>query len=72
MLFRASSFGLWIEVEKPAFEFPSFYKKINDGSFMKRHVGDSHFLAVYDGNVRVVHELILRSCWREKFLLIVL
>jgi hypothetical protein len=32
----------------------------------ERHVGDSHFLAVHDGNVRCAHALILRSCWRGK------
>jgi hypothetical protein len=38
----------------------------------KRHVGDSHFLAVHDGNARDVHPLILCSCWRRKMALIVL
>jgi hypothetical protein len=39
-----------------------FHKKLNDSALTKRHVGDSHFLAVHDGNVRGEHALILRSC----------
>jgi hypothetical protein len=38
----------------------------------ERHVGDSHFLAVHDGNIRGVLALILRSCWRGKMPLMVL
>jgi len=38
----------------------------------KRHVGDSHFLAVHDGNIRGAHALILHSCWRGKMPLMVL
>jgi hypothetical protein len=30
----------------------------------KKHVGGIHFLAVYDGNERGAHALVLRSCWR--------
>jgi hypothetical protein len=38
----------------------------------KRHVSDSHFLIVHDGNVRRAHSMILRSCWRGKMLLMFL
>jgi hypothetical protein len=38
-----------------------FHKKLDDSMLTKRHVGDSHFLAVHDGNVRGVHVPILRS-----------
>jgi hypothetical protein len=38
----------------------------------KRHVGDSHFVAVHEGNVRGAHALVLHSCWRGKMLLMVL
>jgi hypothetical protein len=39
---------------------------------MKRHIGDIHFLAAHDGNVRGAHALILRPCWRGKMPLMVL
>jgi hypothetical protein len=39
---------------------------------MKGHVGDSHFLAVHDGNVRGANALILDSFLREKMPLMVL
>jgi hypothetical protein len=32
----------------------------------KRHIGNSHFLAVHDGRVRDAHALILHSCWKGK------
>jgi hypothetical protein len=38
---------------------PIFHKKFNDTSLTKGYVGDSHFFAVHDGNVRGVHALIL-------------
>jgi hypothetical protein len=37
----------------------SFHKKFNDSTLTKPHVGDSHFLAVHDGNLRGAHALIL-------------
>jgi len=49
-----------------------FHKKFNDSTLSKRHVGDSHFLAVHDRNVRGAHEIILYSCWRGRMLLVVL
>jgi hypothetical protein len=39
---------------------------------LTKQVGDSHFLAVHDGNVRGAHALILRSCWRWKMPLMVI
>jgi hypothetical protein len=48
-----------------------FRKKFNDSRLMK-HVGDSHFLAVHDKNVRGAHALVLRSRWRGKKPLMVL
>jgi hypothetical protein len=53
-------------------EFPSFTKKFNYSTLTKRHVGDSHFIAVHDGYVRGAHALILHSCGRGKMLLIFL
>jgi hypothetical protein len=50
----------------------SFHKKFNDSTLTKRHVSDSHLLAVYDGNVRGAHALIMRSRWRRKMPLMVL
>jgi hypothetical protein len=49
-----------------------FPKKFNDSALTKRHVNDSHFLAVHDRNLTGAHELILRSYWRRKTPLIVL
>jgi hypothetical protein len=43
-----------------------FHNKFNDTTLTKRHVGDSHFLAVYDRNIRGAHALILHACWRRK------
>jgi len=37
----------------------------------KQHVGDSHFLALHDGNVRGAHAPIFRSRWRETMPLMV-
>jgi hypothetical protein len=34
-----------------------FHKKFNDSTLTKRHVCDSHFLAVHDGNVRCANTL---------------
>jgi hypothetical protein len=48
-----------------------FQKKFNDSTLSKRRVGDSHFLAVHDGNVKGAPALILRSYWRGKVLLVV-
>jgi hypothetical protein len=53
-------------------EFLIFHKEFNKGMLTKRHVGDSHFLAVHDGNVRGAHALIFRSYLREKTPLMVL
>jgi hypothetical protein len=39
-----------------------FHKKLSDSALTKRHVVDSHFLAVHDGNVRGAHTLISHSC----------
>jgi hypothetical protein len=49
-----------------------FHKKFSDSTFTKRHVCDSHFLALHDGNIRGAHALILPSCWREKMPLMTL
>jgi hypothetical protein len=49
--FHSLSFGFCIEVMKSAFEFPLFHTKYDDSTLTKRHVGDSHFLAVHDGKV---------------------
>jgi hypothetical protein len=49
-----------------------FHKKFDDSALTKLHVGDSHFLAARDGNVRRAHVLILRLCWRSKMPLMVL
>jgi hypothetical protein len=48
-----------------------FHKKFNDSTLTKRHVGDSHFLAVLNGIVTGAHALILHSCWRGKMPLMV-
>jgi hypothetical protein len=37
-----------------------FHKKSSDGTLTKRHVSDSHLLAVNYGNVRGAHALIMR------------
>jgi hypothetical protein len=50
----------------------SFHKKVNDSTLTKRHVGESYFLAVHNGNIRGAHALILRSCWREEMPLMAL
>jgi hypothetical protein len=49
-----------------------FHKEFNVSTLTKRHVDDSHFLAVDDGNVRGAHALILHSYWRKKMPLMVL
>jgi hypothetical protein len=49
-----------------------FRKEFNYSMLTKRHVGDSHFLAVHDGNIRGTHALTLRSCSRGKVPLMVL
>jgi hypothetical protein len=37
----------------------------------KRQVGNSHFLAVRDGNVRGAHALNFHSYWKEKIPLMI-
>jgi len=49
-----------------------FDRKFNESTLKKRHIGDSHFLAVNDGYVRGAHALILHSCWIGKMPLRVL
>jgi hypothetical protein len=49
------------------------HKKFNESTQTKWHVVDSHFLAVYDGNVRDAHALVLlSSCLRIKIPLMIL
>jgi hypothetical protein len=49
-----------------------FHKKFSDSRLTKRHGGDSHFLAVYGGNIKGVYAMILRSCCRGMMPLVVL
>jgi len=76
MPFHALLFGLWKSLVDDSCQTSLFHKKFNDSMVTKRHVGDSHFLAVHYRNVRGVHALarvlILHSCWRGKMLLMVL
>jgi hypothetical protein len=72
MPFHALSFGLLKSLVDDSCRVFLFHKKSNDSRLTKQHVGDSHFIAVHNGNVRGAHALILRSCWRGKMPLMVL
>jgi hypothetical protein len=72
--FQALLSGLWVEVVKPAFVARHDVEEevIAFDSISSKHVGDSHFLAVHDGNVRGAHALIFQFYWRGKMPLMVL